>query len=360
MKRNRWFSVSAVLAFLILVGVLTTACGKNGDSGASESAKANDAATPAATVKAEETKVEPIKVKIGLDTAATGSPQFRVAKEKGFFKKYGIEVETSDFPYGIDTINAMLVNRTDTGSAADYALLNSLGKGDFTIVSTISRGTEATAKNLKLLVNDKIKTEQDLKGKKLGVARATAFEYTWSKYLEKLGIDPKDVKIVNYSSPDEAVVGVKKGDIDAVWANGALRDKLLEGKKVTPLVDGTATGIYTNAFFIVQRKFVEEHPDAVSNILKALNEATKYIKANYEETADILFNTIKLPKEGVLRDLKATDYVIGFTQKDYKDLEEMHAWLVAKGTLKDDYKLKDKIVIGPLKKAIPDAVTYEP
>lgn len=354
MKHHSLHKITLGMAAVVLA--LTAGCGaENGKPAtASEpSSSGEEASAPAA-------QKTPVKIKIGLDTAATGSPQFRVAKEKGFLEQHGIDAEFSDFPYGIDTINAMLVNRTDAGSAADYALLNSLGKGDMVIAATLSRATEKSAARNVLVVREDIGSEQELVGRKLGVPRATAGEYLWAKYLEKLNIPQSDIKFVNYSSPDEAVVALQKGDMDAIWASGALRERLESVKGLKELTDANATGVYTKSFIIFQRSFAQGNPDAVAATLKALNEGTEYLASHHEETAEILFNSIKLPKEGVQRDLEASNYVISFAQEDFDHLKSMHQWLIEQGLLKDEYNLQDKLYLEPLKQALPDSVTYQP
>jgi sulfonate transport system substrate-binding protein len=347
-----WKQTIGISSAMLLLAV-TVGCGAAADgskSPAQQGTETKNAAAPASITT----------VKLGLDTAATGSPQFRMAKAKGYFEKNGIKAETSDFPYGIDTLNAMLVNRTEIGSAADYALLNSLGKGDMVIVGTLSRSTDISAKNTVLLVKGNIQSEKDLVGKRLGVARGTVFEYMWDRYLEKSKIAKSQVTMVNYSSPDEAIVAFQRGQMDAIWASGALLQKLKEVEGVKQLTDSSASGVAIRAFMVAQRSFAEKQPDAVGGILKSLNEATDYIKGNKEETAQVLFDTIKLPKEGVLRDLEAAAYVIGFTKEDYEHLQQMQTWLVENGLLKDKYDLKSKINAGPIKKALPDLVNYTP
>lgn len=300
-----------------------------------------------------------IKVKMGLDTAAGGSLQIRVAKENGYFEKYGIDADVSNFAYGIDTINALLINRTETGIAADYALLNALGKGDMTIVSTLTRANEETSKETQLLVKGNINGPKDLKGKHLGVAKGTVYEYVWAKYLEKNNISESDITYVPYSTPDEAIVGMQKGDIDAVWIGGALTDKFKSVAGAKEIADVSDSGVQVDSYLIMQRSFVEKNPDTVRDILKAINEGIQYVNTHHEETADIAFKQLKLPKEDVVKDLNRTNYVLGFTKEDGEHLEDMKLWLEQKGILKEKFELKDKISVEPLKKALPESVTYE-
>ncbi|WP_195571979.1 ABC transporter substrate-binding protein [Paenibacillus sp. 1001270B_150601_E10] len=346
MRKNQiqWFTLITVMSLM----VVAAGCGSSSKASIDSQASADQQANVT-------------KVRIGLDTAGNGSPQYRVAKEEGFFKKYGIEAETSDFAYGIDTINAMLVGRTDAGIAADYAMLNSLGKGNMSIVATISRSTPESAKRSFLLVNDSIQTEQDIKGKRLGVPRATVGEYVWFKYLEKLGINDKDVTFVNYTSPDEAIVAARKGDIDAIWASGDLLAKLEKIETLRKLVDGTANNHFVRAYFLVQTEYVKDNPDVVGRILQALDESTSYTVEHPDVTADILYKSIKIPKESTLRNMEATGLVLGFSQEDYDHLKKMYDWLIDRGILDSSlYKLEEKINIDPLKKVLPDAVSYQP
>lgn len=340
------------------LAVFASACGAAADDATpGTTASADGAASATAQAQAAGT-VKPVKIRFGLDTAAGGSLQFRQAQEQGFFKKYGVEADISNFAYGIDTINALLVQRTDTAMAADYALLNSLGKGDMKIVSTLTRATEASSKTTVLLVKGGITKPEELKGKKLGVARGTVYEYVWAKFLEKLNIDEKDIKMVYYSTPDEAIVALTKGEMDAVWSGGALLEKFLKVDGIKSLGDMNQTDVKISSFQVVDAGYLKTNAQTVTHYLKAVKEGIDYIPAHKEQTAELAFRDIKLPKEGVLKDLDTQNYVLGFTKEDYQHLESMKAWLEQRGILKDKYELKDKIDVEALKAAFPDTVTY--
>ena len=163
---------------------------------------------------------ETIPVRLAIDTAAGGSFQFRVAEKQGYFEKYGVDAQFSNFSMGIDTINAVLTQQADTGIAADYVAINSVAKGDLVIIATITRANEKSSKEQQLLVKGNINKPSDLKGKKIGVNKGTVNEYVWSQYLKKNQIKETEVEFVPFSTPDEAIVGVQKGDIEAVWASG--------------------------------------------------------------------------------------------------------------------------------------------
>ena len=303
-----------------------------------------------------------VAVRAAIDTAAGGSFQIRAANSEGYFKKRGLDVSLSNFAYGIDTVNAILTEQADTGLAADYALLNSLNKGDFVVVTSLT----GSADNVNILdftevlASEKVKNTNDLIGKKIGVAKGTVSEYHWSRYLEYLNIEEKDVKFVPYSTPDEAIVGVKKGDIDAVLASGALLEKFKAIKGVHTIDKlSTVEGLSIASYLIVNRQFAEQNKALIAQFIGGIREGIEFVKNNPDGTADIAYKELKISKKDVLRDLNRQNFTLGFTEQDYQHLETMKQYLLDKGILKEDYNLKSKLFLAPAKEVIPDLVTFE-
>jgi len=299
------------------------------------------------------------KIRVGVDTAAGGSFQIRAAAAEGYFKEQGLEPQLSNFAYGIDTINALLTETTDTGLAADYALLNSLNRGDLVVLSSLTHSSEQTIKQSEILAAKGISKPKQLKGKHIGVAKGTVSEYQWAKYLEHLGLKEKDVRFVPYSTPDEALVGVRKGNIDAILANGALLEKFKAIDGVHKIDDLSSIDVPISSYLVANRKFVEANPKAVESLLKAIHEGIAFVQKNPDGTAELAYQELKIRKEDALRDIKRSNYTLDFKQEDFDHLSKMQQWLIDNGKLKKPYDLKEKLYLEPLKKAFPENVTYD-
>lgn len=303
-----------------------------------------------------------VTFRVGLDTAAGGSFQIRTAASNGYFQEKGINTEISNFAYGIDTINALLTKQTDTGLAADYALLNSLNKGDFVVVSSLT-GSNAERNALdtsEILAVKGINSPKEIKGKNIGVAQGTVGEYHWARYLEHIGISEKEINYVPYSTPDEAIVGVKNGDIDVVIASGALLEKFKSIDGVHQIDKlSSVPGLNVSSYLVVDRKFAEGNKELIGQFILGIKEGIDFVKKNPDETANIAFKELKIAKEDVLRDLKRQNFTLGFTQEDYEHLNTMKQYLVNKGILKEDYDLDSKLFLEPAKQVIPELVTYK-
>src|SRR3954471_19297232 len=298
-------------------------------------------------------------IRMAIDTAAGGSFQFRAAEKQGYFEKNAVEAQLTNFAMGVDTINAVLTKQADTGIAADYVAINSVAKGDLVIIGTLTRANEKSSKEQQLLVKGNIKTPSDLKGKKIGVNKGTVNEYVWSQYLKKNQIKETDIEFVPFSTPDEAIVGIQKGDIEAVWASGSLLEKYKAIDGVSQLDDLLGAGVSIDGYLLADRSFVEQNPKAIENALKALNEGIEYVKSNKEDTAKLAFEQLKIPAEDALKDIERQNYVLGFTKEDAAHLEEMKKWIEERGLLKESFDLKDKLLLDPLKNAFPETVTYQ-
>ncbi len=145
---------------------------------------------------------------------------------------------------------------------------------------------------MKLVVNpDKIKTLDDLKGKKIATPQlGNTQDVAFLNWISEKGwkVDPQsgkgDVSVVrsdNKVTPD----AYKSGDLDGAWVPEPTASKLVsEGAKV--LLDEKDLWpdkkfVITN--IIVSQKFLDEHPDVVEAVLKGSVSTNKWINANPDE-----------------------------------------------------------------------------
>lgn len=298
-------------------------------------------------------------VTVGIDTAVGGSPQFRSAEEQNYYTEADLNAQLISFAYGIDIINALMIERVDVGLAADYALINSLNRGDMVIIGTLTRTTKEIMETREIIAMRDIETPEDLKGKNIAVSNGTVYEYYWEEYLKSIGLSVDDVNLVKYISPDEAIIGMKKGNMDAVIASGASGQKFknLEGAKVIDTL--ASTDIQTNSYLIANRKYAESHAEELSKLITAIAEGNEFVAQHPEQAAEITHNQIKIDTADALLDIETTNFVMGFTEEDYQNLVDIKAWLLNKGILKQDFDVESKLFLEPLRQALPDKVTYE-
>ncbi|MHA6482413.1 ABC transporter substrate-binding protein [Paenibacillus sp. strain BS8-2] len=300
---------------------------------------------------------DPISIKIA---DIVSNPVFRVAKNKGFFEKYGIEAEIVTFATPAEGINSLFIKQADIGFGADFPVLNAVSKGEFSILASTGSDTDAAAAQWKLFVREEVKTGADLKGKKLSSLRGTFLPYLWDVYLKENGVNMEDTEQIGQGGLDETYAAIKRGDIDAAWVAGAvLIDKFKEIEGVHELSDMSKTSVRIGGSIIAPNSLIKDHPVAVANFLRAVDEASTFIAANPDETADILYEEVKQPREATLRDVQYNNWNIGFKQESYESLSAQKTYMVGAGIIKDDFELNAKLGLDAITEAIPDRVTYK-
>ena len=152
-------------------------------------------------------------VRVGEGPFITGGAFF-IAREKGYFKKVGLEIETKRFEDGAFAVPAIIAGELEfTLMTANASLFNSIAKGA-PLVVILDRGHNRpgfgyTALSVTQAISDTgVKSLGDvgkLKGKRIGVgALGSINQYNAAQALLKAGLDPaKDVQwIVNVPQPD--------------------------------------------------------------------------------------------------------------------------------------------------------------
>lgn len=349
MKLTRKRSTYSLLLITVLIAALLSACGK-------DETKTSSTAETSGNSQTSDAASDPISIKVA---DILTNPVFRIAKTQGFLEKYGIDAQIITFATPAEGINSIFIKQADIAWGADFPILNAVSKGDYSIIAATGTNTDIAAEKWKLYVDSDIQSAADLKGKKLSTLRGTFLPYLWDEYLKDNGVAADDTKQIGQGGFDEAYVALKKGEIDAAWVVGAaMIEKFDAIEGVHELTDMSKTSVRIGGGIIAPNSLIKEHPTAVANLLRALDEASKFITDNPEKTADILFDEVKQPKESTLRDLSTNNWQIGFKQESFDSLSSQKKYMIGAGIIKDDFDLASKINLDGIKQAAPDRVTY--
>jgi NitT/TauT family transport system substrate-binding protein len=154
------------------------------------------------------------EVKVGLSDWP-GWVAWYVAEQKGFFKKHGAKVKLVWFANYTDSIAALSAGQLDANSQTWSDTMTPLSKGipvKTVLVNDNSAGNDA------LMVNPKIKSFADLKGKSIALEQFSISHFVLATALSKNNLSINDVKIVNLPAGD-AAAAFMTGRVDAavVW-----------------------------------------------------------------------------------------------------------------------------------------------
>ncbi|QES47795.1 sulfate ABC transporter substrate-binding protein [Streptomyces venezuelae] len=279
MSAARPLTTLRTIAVTATLPLLLTACGY-GSEAKKDDDKTNVAATGGKKLSADAVRIGYFP-NLTHATALVGLQEGLIAKELGDTK-----IKPQAFNAGPSEIEALNGGSLDIGFIGPSPSINGYVKSKGQNLRIISGSASG---GVKLVVNpDKIKTLDDLKGKKIATPqKGNTQDVAFLNWIAEKGwkVDPEsgkgDVSVVrtdNKVTPD----AFKQGSIDGAWVPEPTASKLVsEGAKV--LLDETELWpdkkfVITNV--IVSQKFLKEHPDVVEAVLAGTVKTNEWINAN--------------------------------------------------------------------------------
>lgn len=198
-----------------------------------------------------------------------------IAQQRGYFKQQGLNVVIQEPADPSMPPKLVAAGNVDLAITYQPNLIIDVAAGLPLVRSATLISTPLNA--LMVLENSAIKNLADLKGKTIGVAISGSEEATIGAMLNTVGVDYKDVKIVNVGWALSSSLAA--GKVDAIW--GGLRNfetnqLALEGFKATSFFpEEHGVPAYDELVFVANAN--KYNPTMINAFNKALEQATIYI-----------------------------------------------------------------------------------
>lgn len=208
-----------------------------------------------------------------------------VAKEAGYFKKHGLDVDLVAPADPNDPPKMVAAGKADIAVSYQPQLLMQVDEGlSLTRVGTLV----ATPLNTLLVLKDgPVKSIADLKGRKIGYSVGGVEEALLDSILETAGLSLKDVELVNVNfslSPSLA-----SGQVDAVigaFRNFELNQMDIAGRPGRAFyIEETGIPTYDELIYVANPKTMDR--EAVKAFLDAVEEATVHLLNRPDESWDM-------------------------------------------------------------------------
>ena len=232
------------------------------------------------------------KIKAGM---VTGIDQIAlpIALERGFFEKQGLDVAIAR-PYatGVDALNALQAGESDIVQVG-VPMIGAVLRGmDLVAIGNYSgnatkAGSDATMAIIAREGSGIIKGDlASLKGKKIAASFGTINHLYILAVLEKAGLKPEDVTLVNTPPPDMTVALLAKG-IDAF--SGWDPWPIIAEKDVPGAIEVIRGGdvISYIGFNVALRSWIERNGETIEKFLAAVSEADQWMRKNPKQAAQI-------------------------------------------------------------------------
>ncbi|MGH7796357.1 MAG: ABC transporter substrate-binding protein [Candidatus Binatia bacterium] len=222
------------------------------------------------------------RVRMGLAARSTTSMPFFVAKERGFFREEGLDVELIVMQ-AIQTIQATLANSTQFASATGTAVSSAVQGADVRVIFAVT-----DRPSFDLIAQPNITSIQQLRGKKIGTSGVGSLaEILARRILTANNVRPEEVSILATGPSHLTYLSLKAKVIDAAPLQMPLTftaqdegfRKLASAREVYQSIQGglaTSTAVLT------------EQPELVTKVVRAMLRATRLIKSDKKYAIDFL------------------------------------------------------------------------
>jgi NitT/TauT family transport system substrate-binding protein len=232
------------------------------------------------------------KFTLGINTWVGYGP-FWLAQDKGFFKDEGLDVDITVIEDSAQRKAAVLNGRIDgLGDTTDLLVLSRAENIPSIAVMQIDQSNGADG----ILSTDNIHSIADLKGQKVAVQKNFVSESFLYYLLQKNGLTPKDVKIVDMEAGTAGAAFVSGSvDIAVTFEPWMSKAKDRRGGKIlisSKEADGVISDILT-----IREDYLKEHPEAVKKFMRSWFKALDYWKSNPEEANNIMAKHYNLSGE---------------------------------------------------------------
>jgi NitT/TauT family transport system substrate-binding protein len=293
-------------------------------------------------------------------TIATGvDPVFSayyVAQEAGLFKKHGLDVRINTGPSGSAMVSFLVNGQIESAFGSEIAgVANHNLDPNVVMVAQATRLVRWIA-----VVGRNIDTLDQLKGKKVGVARGSGGEVFWLAMLDKLKLNAADYTVVNVEAP-EMVAALERGNIDAyaVWEPWVTRG--LAAVKNTKVLRDQEGILEQGVYIYMNRGWIQKNPAPAEAFMRALVEATEIINKDRQRAARDVSAFLKSLDPPLVEQLM-TKLRFEMVLDDFT----INLFRLAESQLKQQNKLTKPLDYGAfvypdlLRKVLPGKVNYKP
>lgn len=220
------------------------------------------------------------KVTINFPARSGGSWPLFLAKEGGYYQKYGLDVT---LVFGAANVGVAMITSGEavmTNSSMEQALQASSRDPN----ALVSMGSFLNKGAFSLMASKTIGSVKDLKGKKIAVAQVGDAVYNYTiALIAKSGLKPRDINWISVGNDATArAAALQSGRADATLLTAPSYFRMEEAgfKNLGSLAD--YKDIYASSVYLFTKKTVTANPKLPEMILRAQTEA---IKRFYEDKA---------------------------------------------------------------------------
>jgi NitT/TauT family transport system substrate-binding protein len=259
------------------------------------------------------------RIMVAYSSISGNNAPLWVTQEKGFFKKYGLDVQAVLIESGSTSAQSLIAGDVAFAHMAGAAIMQSNLRGaDAVMIAGV-----INTLTFQLYTDKTISRPDHFKGKTVGVTRfGSSTDFAMRYALEKYGLDPnKDVTMLQLGNVPALLSALEAGKIQGAMLSAPTT---LRAKKMgyPMLADLQMLGLeYQHTGIATTKSLIKSKPELVRDFMRAYVEGIHYAKTHRGETLEILAKYLRTDDKEILDDTYDSIAVNLVPEKPYPTLK---------------------------------------
>jgi NitT/TauT family transport system substrate-binding protein len=223
------------------------------------------------------------QMRLGMTTWVGYGPLF-LARDKGFFKDNGLEVDLRIIEEASIYMAALAAGELD-GNASTIDEIMKYRSPDFCFKAVVALDDSHGGDGV--LTQTDVNSLKDLKGKQIALNEGSVSQFWFNILLTREGMTEKDLQISNMTADDAAAAFIA-GQVPAAVTWEPHLSLVREKKQGKVLIDSTSTPGLIVDVVDLNCDFIKNNPKDVEALVKGFYKAVEFIKSNPDEANAIM------------------------------------------------------------------------
>jgi NitT/TauT family transport system substrate-binding protein len=242
------------------------------------------------------------KVRLAHSALESSNAVWYLAQERGFYKKNGLEADLLFIPSTTTSVASLVAGDVQVANASGGGVASAVvAGGDLLLVACYLNSLP-----YELVVQESIKSAEDLKGKSIGISRVgSASDVAARALIRGLGLEPdKQVLIMQVGGPTERAASFRTGRIAGFPSPPGIIH-LTQGIPFKILI---STADFSKRFEFpyicatTTKNYLSRQRETVKKVVMAHVEAMQFFKSRKEESKKIISKYSRITNEAYLED----------------------------------------------------------
>ena len=241
-----------------------------------------------------------------------------VANANGYFQDEGADVTVKLVNGGIEAATALITGAVDLAAMGDAPAVQLISQSQGAKIVARLAGGEGIHR---FIAWNDVQEPKDLEGKKLGIQQTSSTHGAFLQWAEANDVNVKNITFV-YLNPRDIPLAMQSRQIDAMGGSEpwAVNTENLCGDDVHELGNSSGLGSTFPIVLVASERVLDDKPEAIKAVLKALDRGNGFIKSNWTEAMEICAGRTGLSIDDQSRCSGFQFYELGFNGTDVESM----------------------------------------